>query len=173
MTNQMQSKQFVISEFSRNYSWLSNFYRTDVEVEDNVFITVEHAYQSAKVTWHDEWIEITQASTPAEAKRLGRAATSIRHDWDEVKVGVMHTAVAAKFQNPELAEKLIATGDALLIEGNDWGDRFWGVYKGRGHNMLGKILMEVRANLIEAAKYAETNQTSTSDATTIPQSNQA
>jgi ribA/ribD-fused uncharacterized protein len=163
----------VISEFSRNYSWLSNFYPTVFAIGDDVFVSVEHAYQAAKVTCREEWFEITQASTPAKAKRLGRKAASIRHDWDEVKVGVMRTAVAAKFQNPELAEKLIATGDALLIEGNEWGDRFWGVYKGRGHNMLGKILMEVRANLIEAAKYAETNQTSTSDATTIPQSNQA
>jgi len=39
---------------------------------------------------------------------------------------------------------LLQTGDEELIEGNKWGDRFWGVCKGKGKNNLGKILMKIR-----------------------------
>ena len=39
---------------------------------------------------------------------------------------------------------LKATGDAVLVEGNWWRDDFWGVYEGKGQNILGKILMIVR-----------------------------
>lgn len=54
----------------------------------------------------------------------------------------------AKFsQNPDLADKLVATKDAELIEGNTWGDRIWGVCDGIGENRLGKILMRVRAEM--------------------------
>ena len=57
----------------------------------------------------------------------------------------------AKFsQRPELAAKLLASGDRLLEETNWWGDEMWGVYKGNGQNLLGKILMEVRARLAKA-----------------------
>ena len=56
----------------------------------------------------------------------------------------MKFALRCKFQVPELREKLLATGDEELIEGNWWNDKFWGVCKGEGCNMLGLILMEVR-----------------------------
>uniref|UniRef100_UPI00345E83CD NADAR domain-containing protein n=1 Tax=uncultured Duncaniella sp. TaxID=2768039 RepID=UPI00345E83CD len=49
--------------------------------------------------------------------------------------------------NPALAEKLIATGDAELVEGNYWHDTVWGVCDGVGENHLGKILMRVREEL--------------------------
>ena len=44
----------------------------------------------------------------------------------------------------------MATRDRVLIEGNDWGDTFWGMTDGEGENHLGKILMRVRAELREA-----------------------
>jgi hypothetical protein len=74
----------------------------------------------------------------------------MREDWDLVKVKVMEAIVRAKFEDPELATRLLATGDAELEEGNSWGDRFWGTVNGKGHNHLGKILMMVRAEIKEA-----------------------
>lgn len=56
----------------------------------------------------------------------------------------MKELIMIKFQNPLLKEKLLNTGDALLIEGNTWRDYYWGECKGKGENHLGKILMEVR-----------------------------
>ncbi len=52
-----------------------------------------------------------------------------------------------KFQHPELAALLRATDDAELIEGNTWGDTFWGVCKGKGANNLGRMLMEIRSTI--------------------------
>ena len=43
--------------------------------------------------------------------------------------------------------KLLDTGDAILIEGNDWGDRYWGVCDGVGQNKLGLILMGLRKKM--------------------------
>jgi predicted NAD-dependent protein-ADP-ribosyltransferase YbiA (DUF1768 family) len=60
----------------------------------------------------------------------------------------MEQCVRYKFtHNAELRSALIATGDAYLEEGNDWGDRVWGVYQGVGENRLGRILMKVRADM--------------------------
>lgn len=51
-------------------------------------------------------------------------------------------------QYPELAKKLVATGDAELIYGNTCGDTYWGVFEGEGENNLGKVLMKVRDRLV-------------------------
>jgi len=52
--------------------------------------------------------------------------------------------VRKKFENPLLRAMLLATEDAVLVEGNTWNDTFWGVCRGRGENWLGRILMQVR-----------------------------
>ena len=45
------------------------------------------------------------------------------------------------------AELLLATADEELVEVNEWGDCYWGVCRGVGENVLGKLLMRVRAEL--------------------------
>lgn len=67
-----------------------------------------------------------------------------------VKLGFMEEIVRAKFlQNPHLAGKLLATKERQLVEGNTWGDTYWGVdiRTGQGENHLGRILMQVRNEL--------------------------
>ena len=71
----------------------------------------------------------------------------LRPDWEEVKVQVMRELLYAKFSEEPLRGMLKATGDQHLEEGNNWGDTFWGVCRGRGENWLGKLLMEVRASI--------------------------
>ena len=62
----------------------------------------------------------------------------------------MYDVCKAKFtQNPNLAQLLIETGDATLIEGNNWDDVVWGVCNGVGENRLGKILMQIRTEIKE------------------------
>lgn len=62
----------------------------------------------------------------------------------------MEEIVRAKFsQHPELEERLLATGDRKLVEGNPWNDTFQGVdvRTGKGQNHLGEILMKIRDEL--------------------------
>lgn len=61
----------------------------------------------------------------APTKRLGRAAP-LNPEWERMKITVMLTALRAKFAQPELAERLRATGTEVLVEGNTWHDQFWG-----------------------------------------------
>ncbi len=87
--------------------------------------------------------------TAKEAKDQGQRL-KCRLNWDCVKTDVMYRIIKAKFtQNRELKKKLLSTNSAMLIEGNDWGDVFWGIDKntGEGENYLGRIIMRVRNEL--------------------------
>lgn len=130
----------VIDSFEGEYGWLSNFY---VEPDGS---HVEVEYQQAKCGPRAECM--FRGLTPGQAKRLGQKLDIYWMDWDTRRLEVMEFFVRRKFQdNPDLAEKLLATGDAVLIEGNDWGDKFWGQVDGVGENQLGRILMKVREEL--------------------------
>jgi len=136
-----------IAEFQGPYRYLSNFWPAEVEFDGIRYPTVEHAYQSAKSLNPNDRRRIAALPTPADAKREGRALT-LRADWEQVKFDVMEQCVRYKFtHHPDLADQLLATGDAILEEGNTWNDRVWGVYQGQGENHLGKILMKVRGEL--------------------------
>lgn len=134
----------VIDSFSGPHRFLSNFYPSPVVFDEFEYPSVEHAYQAAKTLARAERFYISRLKTPAEAKRAGQRLI-LREDWDDARVGVMLILLCEKFKpGTPLAEKLAQTGDAKLIEGNTWGDRFWGVCGGEGLNMLGILLMGVR-----------------------------
>ena len=137
----------AIDKFAGEFSFLSNFHPAPIVFEGIQFPTSEHAFQAAKTLDHAERQKIAWLDTPGKAKRAGRKVT-LQPNWDIIKGNIMRTIVRAKFQqNPDLAAQLVATGDAELIEGNNWGDTFWGVCRGKGRNILGKILQQVRAEL--------------------------
>lgn len=133
------------------HGWMSNFYRAPFEYGGHTWPTVEHAFQAAKVHFKGEWAKrIRVASTPNEAKRLGRRCP-LRKDWESVKVDVMRALVQEKIKAySSLQDWLLATGNARLEEDAYW-DRFWGTGKtgrgGNGKNMMGKILMDLRESL--------------------------
>lgn len=141
-----------ISGFQGENRFLSNFWPCVVPVKlpdsDLSFCTVEHAYVAAKTLDPAHRKRISNLVTPGDAKRYGRELP-LRPDWEEVKLGIMEDLVRQKFfNNPELEEKLLDTGNAELIEANHWNDTFWGVCKGKGQNHLGKILMTIRSELL-------------------------
>ncbi len=143
------NQQGPIDRFEAENAFLSNF----AQLADDG-LTLEHLYQSAKTEDPEEYERIMQASTPAEAKRLGRRVAHLRPDWEEQKVDVMLYLLRHKFALRGFREKLLATGDRDLIEGCWWHDNFWGdCYCGRksclepGQNMLGRLLMQVRTEL--------------------------
>jgi len=135
-----------IREFTGEYYWLSNFWPAPIEYLDETWPSTEHLFQALKTTNHGEQEVVRLSPTPNKAKRAGRKVT-LRPDWDEVKDGIMKRVLQLKFdQHPDLREKLLATGNARLFEGNWWGDRYWGVDKeGQGQNKLGLLLQEIRA----------------------------
>ena len=142
-----------INGFRGQYAWLSNFHGA-VTVNGRAFATVEHAFQAAKTVIRSEQERVRLAATPAAAKRLGRRVT-LRPGWDgALKLRVMRKLVRMKFeQNARLRVLLLDTGSAELVEFNTWGDTYWGVaYNSAlgvavGDNHLGRILMEIRAEL--------------------------
>lgn len=136
----------MIKEFRGDYYFLSNFYEAPVTWDGITYRNNEAAFQSAKL---EDKMAREQFATldPSSAKRLGRRVL-LRSDWEQIKYNIMQEICMAKFtQNEDLREKLVATGDKYLEEGNTWGDKIWGTVNGQGQNMLGKILMGVRAKL--------------------------
>jgi ribA/ribD-fused uncharacterized protein len=142
-----QQKADKIDSFSGIFRFLSNFYSAPVYYEGITYPTSEHAFQAVKTVDENQRLNVAMLETPGEAKKYGKTVR-LRPAWDDVRVGVMGEIVEAKFkQNPKLLEKLLATGDIELVEGNTWNDTFWGVCDGKGENYLGKVLMEVRHRL--------------------------
>jgi ribA/ribD-fused uncharacterized protein len=129
--------------------FLSNFYESPIEFDGITYPTNEHFFQAMKTFHVAERKLIAAAATPGAAKRLGRQ-TQLRPDWEDIKEDVMLLGLRIKFSDPLLKAKLIATGDAELIEGNHWHDNTWGdchcdkCKKIEGKNILGKLLMKVR-----------------------------
>lgn len=136
----------TIDRFSGAYAVLSNFYPSVVRLDGVEYPSVEHAYQAAKTFNLREREGIRRAPKPGTAKALGRMVR-LRVDWEDVKLKVMKDLVRQKFQGAKAQAMLMATGDAVLIEGNYWNDTFWGICNGKGENHLGRILMEVRAEI--------------------------
>lgn len=139
-----------------DYGEFSNFSRHGFELDGKYWPTSEHYFQAQKfVGTDDEYAErIRTAKTPKYAAELGRSRKyPLRADWDGVnndgvKDDIMRRAVLAKFRtHASLRECLLATGDEDIVE-NAPGDYYWGCgADGSGKNMLGLILMEVRATL--------------------------
>ena len=143
----------VIDSFSGEYRFLSNFWPCNVSYKGVLYLSTEHAYQAAKAANPEDAERIRLAEGPGKAKRIG-SNIELVSNWEEVKLAVMENLVENKFLfNKSLGLKLLETGDATLIEGNHWGDTFWGVCNGTGRNELGKILMKIRGNLKDSTGY--------------------
>ena len=136
----------MISEFRKKYFFLSNFYQREIMYEGVPYTCTESAYQAQKTLDKEERLRISKYD-PETAKQEGRKLT-LRDDWDNVKLKVMYEICMIKFTTyPDLKRRLLETGNEELVEGNDWGDTYWGVCDGKGENHLGKILMRIRSEL--------------------------
>lgn len=139
----------VINEFKGRWWDLSNFSPNRVYFEGQGYPTSEHAFQAAKSDSPGYRSKVAQAPSPAAAKKLGRDV-QIRPYWDAYwRYESMRMILRIKFQSPGPRTTLHQTGDALLIEGNYWGDTTWGVdlNSDRGHNILGLMLMDLRHDI--------------------------
>ena len=132
--------------------WLSNFYKSVQVVDDIVYWTNEHYYQSQKTTVPHLKAWIASAPTAYAAMMAGRQCIrkiQLVENWDEIKYDIMLKGLRAKFsQNELLKAKLLQTGKAVIHE-NSPTDMIWGI---KGKDMLGKLIMQVREELQQGDK---------------------
>lgn len=131
---------YVLSNFSAFSLWLAGIR----------FDTSEAAYHYEKFPYATTvQVQIRNAPSAHEAFKIAERNKPLRRaDWEDVKVGVMRRILRAKVDQHEyVRRKLLATGNRELIE-DSWRDAFWGWGENRdGKNMLGKLWMEIRAEL--------------------------
>jgi ribA/ribD-fused uncharacterized protein len=135
----------------RPHGAFSNLFRREIVFEDRVYPTAEHAYQAGKARKKDvrEWI--LSAPTPALVAMAahGLYTWDIAADWSQLKYERMRQVLRAKFtQHEDLRELLLSTGIARLVETGKVANLVnctWGEVNGRGKNMLGVLLMELRS----------------------------
>ncbi len=150
----------LINWFDGEHEFLSNFYATKkpLEYEDRYGTvrtapTVEHHFQAHKATNLPDYAFVLSRKLPGQAKSAGRNIV-IRRDWEKVKDQIMLDLLRIKFQQPDMKEALLATGNKELIEGTTWHDVYWGIcvcvqHNNKGLNMLGILLEQVRTELMK------------------------
>ncbi|MER9463485.1 NADAR family protein [Mesorhizobium sp. M0387] len=135
------------------YGAFSNLFRREIEFEGERFATSEHAYQAGKARKPEVKAWLMAAPSPA---LLAMAAHGLYYwdvspGWSRTKFDRMRCVLRAKFtQHEDLRELLVSTGSARLIETatvDNEVNRLWGEVNGQGRNMLGELLMELRAKL--------------------------
>lgn len=116
-------------EGDNEWRFLSNFYvGKPLAYRSRSYMSGEHMFQAFKARNVADHDMINAATSPGEAKANGRHYLHLRMDWERVKFDVMRVVLRTKFQQGrEEAGLLLATGDALLVEGTMWDDRVWGV----------------------------------------------
>ena len=139
----------------------SNWYRREFVIDDFKYLHVEQFMMAQKAKlFHDSerYTAILRATKPWECKDLGKQVTPFdSKTWDTVRYEVVKAGNRAKYeQNPDLKAKLLDTGNAILAEASPKDD-IWGIgldadaaantapSEWPGQNLLGKILMELRA----------------------------
>lgn len=144
-------KKYKPESFEYNGRWIKNWFSnmepSFIKVDGKSYKSVENYYQSMK-TLDPEMLEAIEDATPSGSKQIGKKVT-IRQDWADIKYDIMKKALWAKWSKPEYREALLETGDEMIIEWNNWGDRTWGVdiRDNKGKNWLGQALMEIREEL--------------------------
>jgi ribA/ribD-fused uncharacterized protein len=146
------------------YGVFSNLYRRPIEFDGDTYPTAEHAYQAGKARKPEVRRWLLSAPSPA---LLAMAAHGLYYwditpGWSTKKFDRMKRILHAKFtQHADLRELLLATGSARLVEAatvDNAVNRLWGEVNGVGKNMLGQLLMEVRAELSVATRKPRTSR---------------
>ncbi len=135
------------------YGVFSNLYPRTIAFEGRQFPTAEHAYQAGKARKEDvrEWILSAPTPSLVAMAAHGLYTWDIVSNWSQIKFDRMRAVLRAKFtQHDDLGRILLSTGNARLVEAarvSNGVNRTWGEVNGKGLNMLGVLLMELRGEL--------------------------
>ena len=141
--------------FQGKFRWLSNMWPVEIEINGIKFMSSENAYQASKYSGQMDTIKKLALMPALETKtfvkdKILNPWTTV--DFDNKKLGYMKLFLKKKFENPTLRQKLINTGSVHIEETNTWNDTYWGCCpQSVGENNLGKLLMEIRQELINNA----------------------
>lgn len=132
----------TINRFHGTYAWLSNFWPVPVILDGVTYKSVEHAYQAAKFPVDRRAYFQDPACTAAHAKAMGKAPGKLE-GWQDRRDDVMSDLINQKFGQEPYLTQLVETGEQEILEGNVWGDSYWGVAlaTGKGENRLGRMIM--------------------------------
>jgi ribA/ribD-fused uncharacterized protein len=140
------------------YGVFSNLYRRPVEFEGILYPTSEHAYQAGKARKEAVRDWILSAPSPALAAMAahGLYVWDVVPNWSQIKFDRMRAVLDCKFrQHEDLRDILLSTGEKRLVEVGSVDNavnRLWGEVNGKGQNMLGLMLMELRNVFREEVK---------------------
>ena len=138
------------------YGVFSNLFQRAITFEGEVFATAEHAYQAGKARKKQVRDWILSAPTPGLVAMAahGLYTWDIVPEWSRIKYDRMRAVLSAKFtQHADLRDVLLSTGDARLVEAGtvpNIVNHTWGEVNGKGKNMLGVMLMELRQEFRES-----------------------
>lgn len=142
------------------YGAFSNLFRRPIKFEGRVYPTAEHAYQAGKARKDEvrEWILSAPTPSLVAMAAHGLYTWDIVPEWSRTKFDRMRKVLSAKFtQHEDLKKLLLSTGNARLVEAgrtDNAVNRTWGEVNGKGQNMLGVLLMEVRDEIRAQEKSA-------------------
>lgn len=161
---------FFYGHKNYKYAWMSNFYPCKFISNGVEFNCSEQYFMKKKQEQFDPdnvilANDIIETKSPAVAKKLGRQVKNYDEVvWASLRYNIMLDAVRLKMQyNFDLKEKLISTYPKQLYEASHF-DKIWGIgksvskvkseyqesnsFKSNGLNLLGKVLMDVREEII-------------------------
>lgn len=159
----------MINHFRGEYGFLSNMYNAPIIYEGIKWENTETAFMwekcrlceveikeedKAEKFWEIgdivPWTQFCMLMPPNIVKKKSREV-ELRPDWNEIKLKIMYDVLVLKFTSEPFREKLLATGDQNIVEGNYWNDKFWGVdlkeTPNEGENWLGRLIMDIRNKL--------------------------
>ena len=138
-----------IIAFRDEYACFGNDFQAPIVYEGIEYSSAEAAFQASKSDDPAERKRMAKMN-PEKVKQRGNQLTP-KPGWESMKDEIMAEILQLKFrQNPELRERLLATGDRRLINGGKGKkDIYWGLntITWEGENRLGELLMNLRGDL--------------------------
>ncbi|OGD67703.1 hypothetical protein A2442_03975 [Candidatus Campbellbacteria bacterium RIFOXYC2_FULL_35_25] len=144
----MENKEPILF-YEKKFYCFSNFSSFAVEWKGSLWMTLEHAYQSAKFTDENIINEIKNARSSYDSKKIAQKyPDKVKNDWEDLKLSIMEEIIRAKLeQHPYIQEKLLQTEEREIIE-DSHKDAFWGWGPNKdGENHLGKLWMKLRSEI--------------------------
>lgn len=175
--NNHENFQFFWHEYDA-YGVFSQWFDCDFVIEGICYTNAEQYMMAKKALLAgdlESYTRIMEEKNPAKCKKLGKLVKNLDvQAWDACKEEVVYHANLAKFsQNEKALRYLLSTGDKILAEASPY-DTIWGIgldathpdatcpEKWKGQNLLGKVLIRVRAELRDQ-KQEEARQVAVND----------